>query len=196
MPDAQELAEALLDCLVDDMESTDMVVLMLEEVEIRLDRGAVEAAMRRLEGEGLVMSMEGPHPLRPSARDTWWRLTEGGWLTVAASGRLADDDADPLAGDSPPFRRAIAVLLSERPQTIAELAEALLATGGQLPGDPGHVWPHLTPAHHPADLYDRAERTVGKLALDGIVSAELTDGLRHRWALTPNGHAALKASKT
>lgn len=178
-----------------------MLVLMLEEVEIRLDSDAVEIAMRLLEGEGLATSTEGLHPLRPGARDTWWRLTERGWLTVAASGRFAGDDADPLAGDSPPVRRAVAVLLSERPQTIAELADALLATGGRLPGDPGEVWPRSTPtesapAHHPADVYDRVERAVGKLALGGIVSAEVSDGLCHRWALTAEGRAALKAAKT
>lgn len=64
-----------------------MVVRMLEEVGLAVDKDAVEHGMRRLEGDGLIISMQGLHPLRPGERDTWWRLTERGWLALAASGR-------------------------------------------------------------------------------------------------------------
>jgi hypothetical protein len=72
----ETVALELLECLVDDAESTDMIVEMLADGDVRSDAGTVDARMRELERTGVVVSMEGVHPLRPAERDTWWRLTE------------------------------------------------------------------------------------------------------------------------
>lgn len=188
----------LLDCLVDDTESTDLVVAMLEREGVLSDAEAVERGMRDLQRRGLVSGARGEHPFRPG-EDTWWHLTEAGWLLLAESGRYGEPEYPPLSSDDPPLRLAVACLLRDGPRTVAEIVDALLPLGGRLPPDTETIWPHFiardgqSAEAHRGYVYGRVGPAVGKLALDRIVSASRSDGSYLRWGLTEQGTDELLA---
>jgi hypothetical protein len=196
---AQEDFEAeLLDCLVDDTESTNLVVAMLEREGVLSDAEAVERGMRGLQRRGLVSAAHGLHPLRPG-EDAWWRLTEAGWLLLAESGRYGEPEYPPLSSDHPPLRLAVACLLRHGPRTIDEIVDALLPLGGRLPPDTETIWPHFIARDgqsadaHRGYVYGHVQPAVGKLALDRIVSASRSGGSYLRWVLTEQGMDELLA---
>jgi DNA-binding transcriptional ArsR family regulator len=191
---------AVLDCLVDGDEPTAHVVDMLSDDGTEQPaRGEVERRLSVLEARGLVSRSRawGADATRDLYEDDWWEVTEAGWWALAISGAYSEERDEVLAGDGPPVRRAVALLLVAGPRTVAELTDALRAAWGEPGGEPADV-AGLAPGALASEI-DHAriqhlvQRRVGHLALDGVVAPNRASRPQApiRWRLTDKGHAAV-----
>jgi DNA-binding PadR family transcriptional regulator len=71
----------VLDCLLDDAESTSLVIEMLADDDVKANVTTVKETLRSLQRRGLVTSRTEMHHADPGATDTWWALTDAGFAS-------------------------------------------------------------------------------------------------------------------
>jgi hypothetical protein len=172
--------------------------------------GEVEAALTRLADGGVVEGRREAHHALAGAWDTWWEITERGWLALAAVGDhgIAADELS-LDGDAARLRRAVATVLSEEPLRATRLLQVLDQAASDPPSGEVAIGALLNQVLQGADADERfawpvgddrrrewVRRTLGTLALDGLVAGRDDGAADVTWSLTALGRELLTSSRS